>query len=793
MPVYADFERKYQFAPEPWDTGAAAAEHYDTLFQFIAELKPHSKVGLDLGCGEGAFTARLATLCEKMCAFDISPTAIQRAKEQYQNINFFTAALRSLAGLQFEDSTFDLIVVSQVLSHIKWAEAAEILAQIERLLTPGGLLCLAANCMGGNYFTLQEFRALIAGQFDIVGEREFERHLFLAATRRPLEVVLTVNYEVAEHDGPKTLDPLRWQTQVLDPCAQLMSLCEEFGAKLTIMVEVCQYWFVERYLPEVAGQIREQLKESVQRGHDVQVHMHTRWLPELGARVHEASGKIHLNMNQLRLHDLSPEQLEALLRRAKAFLEGLLSPVRVGYKAIVFRAGKYQIQPHQPIFAALAAAGYKADSSVWHGGFLSSYDRRPGYGFRSLWTTSKPYWPSAHDICVPATDADAIPAIMELPILARDGEQWALDRTQRADALLKLWQQLSGGGGPRVMISQTKEVTPRVLDNLRWLLSELARNPLVTFLKLQEVTEKWYDRSYDDSYQIVQREYMWRSIPAPEELWQRLPAYNRRKVNLFVDHIQQLARRQDVVRVLDVGCGTGELVTIPLRYRLQSLSNVQIHGVDIDPASIGRAAESVSTHSVGGISFEVKRIEELSDAFDCIICTEVIEHLDDPASFLAVLRPAVVDNGMLLLSTPNGYGYKEIERRVLYYMFDVAQRMPAWARMKLQAVYRFLKRRLSPRLRSNGNAPQNNHQPQPIRGTLNFQRDIHVQFFSIGRLRYLLQSADFEVEQVSNVQLLGGVVGTLLERKFDLNRLLDVTPHRLAAAWVLVARPRRIS
>src|SRR5262249_22460472 len=161
-------------------------------------------------------------------------------------------------------------------------------------------------------------------------------------------------------------------------------VCEEFRTPLTIFLEVGEYWFLERYLPESAARIRAQLCEAVRRGHDVQVHLHTRWLPEFGAAV-EADGRtILLSRDVPRLHDLPPKALEDVFTTARSFLESLLQPVRESYRARVFRGGKYQIQPHDAIFRALESSGYQVDSSVWHGGSLSVYDRNPGFDFRSL-------------------------------------------------------------------------------------------------------------------------------------------------------------------------------------------------------------------------------------------------------------------------------------------------------------------------------------------------------------------------------------------------------------------------
>lgn len=788
MAVYSNFERKYKVAPDPWGI-ADASQYYDALFQFIHKRQPRAKTALDCGCGEGQFTVRLKGICDHAFGVDVSPTAIKRAYEQNPDIQFYAFDLRNITGLGFGQASFDLIVCSQVLYYMSWAEAANLLLDLEMLLARHGVLYVAANCSGGNYFSPEELRALVQDGFDIVAEHTFGHHLFLAAVRRPLEVVLTVDYEVAEHGGKGKASPSIWQRQVLDPCDQLMEVCEEFGARLTIFLEICQYWFVEQNFPEVAERIRKQLREAVRRGHDVQAHMHTRWLPEFGAKVDSATGQIQLNMAVARLHDFPAETIVDLLRRAKCLLESLLRSERDTYRTIVFRAGKYQIQSHQLIFSALAAAGFRADSSVWHGGFVSVYDRNPGFDFRSLWHNWKPYRPSSHDICVPASVTEDVPSVIELPILAGDGEQWALEH-HSADELLALWHRWKRGGGPRVMIAHTKGITPKTLNNLRVVLSKLSEEPTVGFKGLQEVAEEWDQRCQGDVYERARAAYALRSSMTPEALWTRSSSYHRRKVERLASIIASRLQEQQEVHVLDVGCGTGELITFPLRYRLREHSNILIRGIDIDPASIARAAETVAIRSLKGISFEAKQVEDVAETFDCIVCCEVVEYLSKPGPFLSALHDRVAKGGLLVLTTPNGYGYKEIERRLFYAAFDLAQKLPVWARTGARGAYRFLRSWLKRRLQARGEASTGGRSQRLIMGTLNFQNDIHIQYFTTRKLVRLLEEAGFVVEEVHNMQVMGGLIGTLLERPLGLDRLLRRMPHALAADWLLVCRPQ---
>lgn len=100
-------------------------------------------------------------------------------------------------------------------------------------------------------------------------------------------------------------------------------------------------------------------------------------------------------------------------------------------------------------------------------------------------------------------------------------------------------------------------------------------------------------------------------------------------------------------RVLDVGCGAG-LLCEPLA-RLGG----EVTGIDATPANI-EVARAHAGKSGLTIDYRAGSVEHMNDApYDLVTCMEVIEHVDDPAYFIAQLARMVRPDGLLLLSTPN--------------------------------------------------------------------------------------------------------------------------------------------
>lgn len=101
-------------------------------------------------------------------------------------------------------------------------------------------------------------------------------------------------------------------------------------------------------------------------------------------------------------------------------------------------------------------------------------------------------------------------------------------------------------------------------------------------------------------------------------------------------------------RALDVGCGAG-LLTEPLA-RL----GAEATGLDAAPETIAAARLHADAMTLD-IVYHVGGVEALDPArtFDLVVSLEVIEHVVDPARFVAGLARLLGPGGLLLLSTPN--------------------------------------------------------------------------------------------------------------------------------------------
>jgi len=86
----------------------------------------------------------------------------------------------------------------------------------------------------------------------------------------------------------------------------------------------------------------------------------------------------------------------------------------------------------------------------------------------------------------------------------------------------------------------------------------------------------------------------------------------------------------------------------------------QVTAVDPHQPSIERGrALAPSVKFIHGL------VGELSlNQFDCVIISEVLEHLDSPEALLRASLPYLAEPGLLIVTVPNGYGEFELDRRL---------------------------------------------------------------------------------------------------------------------------------
>jgi SAM-dependent methyltransferase len=92
---------------------------------------------LDLGCGGGQVSIKLAARGYRIVGVDFAPSAIELARRNAPELTFVVG---DCLALELPAASFDLAVDNHVLHCILGADRARFLGEVARVVRPGGLL-----------------------------------------------------------------------------------------------------------------------------------------------------------------------------------------------------------------------------------------------------------------------------------------------------------------------------------------------------------------------------------------------------------------------------------------------------------------------------------------------------------------------------------------------------------------------------------------------------------------------------------------------------------------------------
>jgi 2-polyprenyl-3-methyl-5-hydroxy-6-metoxy-1,4-benzoquinol methylase len=216
-------------------------------------------------------------------------------------------------------------------------------------------------------------------------------------------------------------------------------------------------------------------------------------------------------------------------------------------------------------------------------------------------------------------------------------------------------------------------------------------------------------------------------------------------------------RAADSLRVLDVGCGNGSQLALPLARR-----GFQVTGIDIDARSIEHAKQLAK--DLPSATFLCGYVAELkAGRFEVVILAEVLEHMTEPRRLLMESAKHLSEDGIVIVTVPNGYGEFELDSR-FFQFFRLQRLVDALAKSGRETV-----------------AATDN----PESG--------HVQSFTRRRLRRLFVECSLAVFREGSASFLAGpVVGHTLARSSRFiewnSRVTDKLPFALASGWYFALR-----
>ncbi|HLV21376.1 MAG TPA: class I SAM-dependent methyltransferase [Polyangiaceae bacterium] len=143
-----------------------------------------------------------------------------------------------------------------------------------------------------------------------------------------------------------------------------------------------------------------------------------------------------------------------------------------------------------------------------------------------------------------------------------------------------------------------------------------------------------------------------------DEMWRRYGHLDAKSPAAF--HRRRLVRRlverhaAGAGRVVDIGCGQGELLVELAR----ALPRARLFGADVSEQSLRRARDKNPEVELFALdlcapNFERHHRDRLG-SFDLVVCSEVVEHVDDDILAVRHLSLLLAPGGWLVLTVPGG-------------------------------------------------------------------------------------------------------------------------------------------
>jgi ubiquinone/menaquinone biosynthesis C-methylase UbiE len=134
-------EREKQFYDEHWKKTQICEIEGAINIPCVADFK--GKRVLICGCGTGIIPVQAAKQGAEVYAFDISETAVEKAKEMadYNNVHVKVDAM-DFHNLLYENNFFDIIYGTAILHHVDCSVVGH---EIYRVLKPGGIAFFREN------------------------------------------------------------------------------------------------------------------------------------------------------------------------------------------------------------------------------------------------------------------------------------------------------------------------------------------------------------------------------------------------------------------------------------------------------------------------------------------------------------------------------------------------------------------------------------------------------------------------------------------------------------------------
>jgi SAM-dependent methyltransferase len=184
----AAFDQLYGAVPDPFGTELPQYRYQQRKYECLLSMLPKRRYrqALDIGCGLGAFTRKLAPFVDRVLGTDISAEALQQARKLSANLPNVEYQHHNVLDSFDDNPHFDLIVLADTLYYIDAltdSRLKSITRNLASRLAPGGLILVVNHYFFGIDAASRDTREIHesfrwATQLDCIAE--YRQAFFLA-------------------------------------------------------------------------------------------------------------------------------------------------------------------------------------------------------------------------------------------------------------------------------------------------------------------------------------------------------------------------------------------------------------------------------------------------------------------------------------------------------------------------------------------------------------------------------------------------------------------------------------
>ncbi|MGM0567307.1 MAG: hypothetical protein ACQESX_11155 [Bacteroidota bacterium] len=198
-----------------------------------------------------------------------------------------------------------------------------------------------------------------------------------------INILLTFDYELPLGGISRSYDH-----SLFAPARRLLHFADELKVPLVFFADVLSdLRFSQKGITSFSNPFRMQLREAMDAGHDVQLHLHPHWL-----NTEVEDGRFFPG-NPFRLGDFAengnPDKIHEIVAQGVEHLQNIARKTDSAYRCLAYRGGGYNLEPgRREILGALLQHGLQYDSTIVPGYVFYSQQNRVDY--RNV--PDKPNW-----------------------------------------------------------------------------------------------------------------------------------------------------------------------------------------------------------------------------------------------------------------------------------------------------------------------------------------------------------------------------------------------------------------